>query len=162
ILLTPEDRKKLPENKVIGDVLKNKSASSLYVDLLFGAMAHAAGFETRVALLPNRSETFFTPKMTNSRLIRPAAIAVKIGDDWKYFNPGTPFLPFGQLVWYREDCFALLIAEKDWLWKRTPMTGSETSVAKRTGKLRLLEDGTLEGEIRIELSGQQALAYRLA
>ena len=49
--LTDEERKKLPTNKSAADVLKNKTASSQFVDLLFGAMANSVGLETRVAFL---------------------------------------------------------------------------------------------------------------
>lgn len=35
----------------------------------------------------------------------------------------------------------------------TPLAGPEKSVAKRNGKFRLLEDGTLEGDVTIEYTG---------
>lgn len=158
--LTDEDRTKLPEVKAISDVLKRRSASSQYVDLLFGSLANAAGFETRIALSGNRSEMFFEPNMTNESLIHPAAIAVKVGDQWKFFNPGMPYLPFGMLVWYEEDTWALMVGEKDYLWQRTPLTSHEKSLAKRNGKFKLLDDGTLEGTVNIEYTGQPALTYR--
>lgn len=159
--LTDEDRAKLPEVKSLNDVLKRKSASSQYVDMLFGALANAAGFETRIAFSGNRSEMFFQPEMTNEDLIHPAAIAVNVGSEWKFFNPGVPFLPYGMLVWYEEDTWALLVGDNNYMWRQTPLTEHGKSAAKRNGKFQLLEDGTIEGDVRIEYSGHPALTYRM-
>src|SRR5260370_14239486 len=43
---TDDQRKKSPEIKSIGDVLKRKVASAQFVDMLFGAMANSLGYET--------------------------------------------------------------------------------------------------------------------
>jgi hypothetical protein len=80
--LTDDQRSKLPTIKSFSDVIKNKSASAQWVDMLFGAMASTLGFETRIAFTGNRSEMFFDPKMTIEDLIHPAAIAHKVGDDY--------------------------------------------------------------------------------
>jgi hypothetical protein len=159
--LTDEDRKKLPKTESISDVVKRKQGSSQYVDMLFGALASAAGLETRLALTGNRSEMFFHPDMTNENLLHPAAIAVKDGETWKYFNPGLSFLPYGMLVWYEEYTWALLVGEKDIMWDKTPLSPHEKSEARRTGSFRLLEDGTLEGDVAIDYVGHPAMVYRI-
>lgn len=159
--LTDEDRKKLPGVKSMNDVLKRKSGSSQYVDMLFGALANAAGLESRIAFSGNRNKMIFDPKMTSESLIHPAAIAVKVGEDFKYFNPGLKFLPYGRLIWYEEDVWALLIGEKDYYWERTPLTSYGDSAEKRTAKFRLSEDGSLDGDVLIEANGQAALDYRI-
>ncbi len=159
--LTDDDRRKLPAVKSLTDVLKRKSASTQYIDMLFGAMANSLGFETRVAFSGNRSKMLFDPSMTNESFIHPAAIAVQVGSDWKFFDPGVSFLPYGMLVWYEEDVWALLVGENNYSWVKTPLSGTDKNLAKRTGKFKLLDDGTLEGDVRLELSGQTGLDYRL-
>lgn len=159
--LTDEDRKKLPSVKSMSDVIKRKSGSSQYVDMLFGALATAAGFDARVAFTGDRSKMFFDPNMANENLIHPAAIAVKVGEDYKFFDPGMPFVPYGSLIWYEEDSWALLVGEKDFAWRKTPLSTYDASGERRTGKFRLLEDGTLDGEVQIEYSGHPATSYRL-
>lgn len=159
--LTDEQRKDLPKNKSIGDVLKNKSAGSQYIDMLFGAMANALGYETRIAFTGDRSKMFFSPEMTNESFIHPAAIAVKVGENFQFFNPGMKFLPAGMLVWYEENVWAMLVGEKDYKWVMTPLTGADKTAAKRTGTFKLLEDGTLEGTVKIEFAGQNALDYKM-
>nr|MDQ3042186.1 DUF3857 and transglutaminase domain-containing protein [Acidobacteriota bacterium] len=159
--LTDEQRAKLPTVKSLGDVLKNKSGSSQFVDMLFGAMANSLGYETRVAFTGNRSKMFFQPEMTNESFIHPAAIAVKVGNDWQFFNPGVRFLPVGMLVWYEEDVWALLVGENNYSWVKTPFYDKDKTVAKRTGKFKLLDDGTLEGTVKMEYSGQTGLDYKM-
>ncbi len=159
--LTDEDRQKLPEFKSIAEVLKRKSGNVVEVDLLFGAMANSLGLETRIAYLGDRSEMFFDPRMTNEFFIHPGAIAVHVGNDWKFFNPGSSFLPYGMLVWSEEDVWAFLVGEKEFTWVKTPITGYEKSDAKRTGKFNLLEDGTLEGVVRMEYNGQLGYGHKM-
>ncbi|MBA3693592.1 MAG: DUF3857 and transglutaminase domain-containing protein [Acidobacteria bacterium] len=162
VSLTDEQREKLPKIKSVADVLKNKQASSQFVDMLFGAMANSLGYETRVAFTGDRSKMFFQPDMTNESFIHPAAIAVKVGNDWQFFNPGVNFLPAGMLVWYEEDVWALLVGENNYSWVRTPLSGTNKTVSKRSGKFKLLEDGTLEGTVKMEFSGQAGLDYKLS
>ncbi len=159
--ITDEQRAKLPEIKSVSDVLKKKSASAQFIDLLFGTLATASGFETSIVFSGNRSKMSFTPDMVNEHLVHPAAIAVKVGNVWKFFNPGLKFVPYNMLAWYEEDTWAILVGESKFEWKKTPYTGFSTSVTKRTGKFTLLDDGTLEGTVQMELNGQPGLLYRL-
>lgn len=160
--LTAEQRAKLPQTKSLGDVIKRRSASSMYIDLLFGAMAASLGFDSRVALLGDRSEIFFDPEtMVNDSLIHPGGIGIKIGEDWKVFNPGSKFVPYGMMPWYEESTWALMVGEKNYVWRQTPITDLTKTQARRIGKFKLLEDGTLEGDVVIEHTGHDALSYRL-
>ena len=121
------------------------------MDLLFASLARAAGFEVNIVLSGDRSENFFNPDKYNSpAFIHPACIAVKVGGDYKYFNPGTPYLPYGKLVWNEENVAAMIIGEGGFIWKKTPLSPPVESPANRTGKFKLLEDGTLEGIVRLE------------
>jgi len=158
--IAAEGRRMFWRSSEIAEALRRKSASAQTINLLFGSLAHALGFETRLALTGNRSEMFFGPTMANERFIHRAGVAVKVGDEWKFFKPGNPFLPYGMLNWYEEGSWVLLVAEKDYLWSHTPFTPYGRSVIRRIGKLRLKEDGTLDGEVSIEYSGHPAALYR--
>jgi len=157
--ITDEQRVKLPKIKELKDVLKQKSAPSGAIDFLFGAMAHASGFDMRVAYTGDRSKMLVTPEMTNERLLHPAAIAIKLDNAWKFFKPGYKFLPYGIIPW-TEEKWSLLVGEKRYDWRKNPATAHTTSVTKRNGKFTLLEDGTLEGTVEMQLNGQPALLYR--
>jgi hypothetical protein len=83
-----------------------------------------------------------------------------LGTDWRYFNPGTPYLPFGRLVWFEEDTRAMLINDNSWVWQKTPLSTYEKSPSDRSGKFDLLADGTLEGIATIKYDGQEAIMRR--
>ncbi len=159
--LTEDERDDLPQIKSVNDVLKKKQASAQFIDMLFGAMAHSLGLEARIAFLADRSEMFFDPNMTNEDFIHPGAIAVKVNDKWKFYNPGLKFLPEGMLAWNEEDVWALLVGEKQLEWVQTPLSNVDKTNTKRTANLRLLEDGTLEGDVGIEYTGQMAFTKRM-
>ena len=158
---TDEDKQKAFKQKNLTDALKSKSTDAGFLNVLFGSMANSLGFEARIAYAGNRNKMFFDPRMTNEAFVHRAAIAIRLGEDWKFFDPGTPFLPYGMLVWYEEDVWALIVGEKQHGWEKTSMTGIDKSVSKRAGKFKLSEDGTLEGDVRIEYGGQSALVNRL-
>ena len=154
--LTDDDRKKLKENKSPADTLKRAMGTGSDIDYLFAALAQAAGFETHLALAGNRNDLFFTKTLANADFLASSFIAVKIGDKLSFFSPAEKYTEFGMLGWREEDQQALVLDPKEPFWTRTPMSGPEKSVEKRIGKFRLLEDGTLEGDVKIEYSGHLA------
>lgn len=159
--ITEDARKKLPENKGPKDVMKRKSGSSFDIDTLFGSLATASGMDARIAFIGDRSKMFTNSRNIDHDFLRPGAIGVKIDSRWRFFNPGMKFLPFGKLVWYEEDSAAEVVGEKNFEWVQTPLSGYDFSLVKRTGKFKLLDDGTLTGNVTVELNGQQALNYRI-
>ncbi len=155
--LTSQDRLKLKTNKSPSDTLKRGQGTGADIDLLFAAMAKAAGFEVHVALAPDRSQIFFQPQYANVYFVEPSSIAVKVGDIWRFFNPGYNLLPFGMLRWQEEGEDTLLVGEGSALWVKTPISPPELSRVTRKAKLHLTEDGTLEGDVRIEYTGHLAV-----
>jgi hypothetical protein len=154
--LTEADRAKLKDNKSPADTLKRGMGTSFDISMLFGALATAAGFDARYALLADRSDIFFDPSFTDTYFLRTYDIAVKVGNDWRFFDPGSTYIPFGMLPWREEGQPALITDPKEPVFVKTPISPPEKSLQKRTAKLRLSEEGTLEGEVRIEYTGHFA------
>lgn len=143
------------------DALKKGMGGSYAIDMLFASLARAAGFETNVILASDRTDNFFTPdKYPFVAYIHLSGVAVKTGNTWRYFDPCTPYHPFGKLDWFRENVTAMLIGDGGWIWKRIPVADYQESPAKRTAKLNLLADGTMEGTVKIEYGGHQAMTRR--
>lgn len=158
--LSEEERENI-KIKDADDALKNRAGSAMFIDLLFASLARAAGFDVSIVLSGDRSDNFFNPnKYPYPSFVHPAAIAVKMGNDIKYFNPGTPYLPFGKLVWYEENTNAMVVNEDGFSWRTLPLSDYQNSNAKRTGKFKLADDGALEGTVRIEYNGHQAINRR--
>jgi hypothetical protein len=153
---TDEERAKAKDNKSPSDTLKRGFGSGGDVDLLFAALANASGLDARIVLSPNRGDMFFDKGLLNSYFIAPQNIAVNVGGTWKFFNPGLNYVPYGMLRWQEEGEQALITDPKQPVWVETPMSEPDKSKINRQAKLKLLDDGTLEGDVRVEYTGHLA------
>jgi len=155
--LTAEDRKNLKENKSPSDTLKRLMGTSIDIDLLFAALASAAGFDARLALAPDRGDIFFDKGMADSYFLNPSNIAINVGGTWKFFDPGLSYLPYGMLRWQEEAQPTLISDPKQPLWVETPLTTHDKTRVKRIARLKLGTDGALEGDVRLEYTGHFAI-----
>ncbi len=152
-----DEKKKLKENKSPADTLKRGMGTGGDIDLLFGALAKAAGFDARLALSGNRDDMFFDRALANVSFLQSSFIAVRVGDDWQYFSPSEMYTAFGMLGWPEESQETLITDPKEPIWTKTKTSTPDQSLAKRGAKLNLLDDGTLEGDVHVEYTGH--LAY---
>lgn len=159
--LTDEQKEQIKPSKSASDTYKKLQGTENDINELFASLAIGLGFEARLAFGGDRSEKFFNPQQAHVSFIHFSSIAVKVGGRWKYYDPGNPFVPFGMLAWNEEDTSVLLLGYKDYLTSQTPISDVDKSIAKRTGKFRLLEDGTLEGNVKIEYTGQLNYQYKM-
>jgi Domain of Unknown Function with PDB structure (DUF3857) len=151
--MTNEERARWKENKTPADTLKRGMGTGVDIDFLFAAMATAAGFDARFARLADRSDFFFDINFPDSYFINTYDIAVKVGDEWRFYDPATAFVPYGMLRWQEEGADALISDPKEPVFVKTPLSPPEKSLEKRTALLTLSDDGTLEGDVRIEYTG---------
>lgn len=158
--LTSEERAKLKDNKSPSDTLKRGMGSGGDIDSLFAALANASGFDARIVLAPNRGDLFFDKNIPNAYFIDPQNIAVNVGGSWKFFNPGYNYIPFGMLRWQEEGQESLITDPEQPVWVTTPMSTPDKSLVKRSAKLKLSEDGTLEGDVRVEYTGHFAIELK--
>lgn len=155
--LTDSDRAALKENKTASDTLKNGIGTGEDINLLFAALATAAGFEARLAKTANRRDFFFDPNAADDFLrlyfMQSSNIAVRMNTDWRFFDPASTFVSYGMLLWQEEGTVSMIVSPVWEEFQATPLSPPESSVVKRTAKLRLSEDGTLEGDVRMEYTG---------
>jgi hypothetical protein len=95
--MTGAERKAVKENHSPADTLKQGAGRPVDIDLLFAAMANAAGFDARVARVPDRGDTFFSPQRPTTYFLRNISIAVNVDDKWLFYDPATPYLEPGML-----------------------------------------------------------------
>lgn len=160
--LTDEEREKLEDDyDHAEDALTTGIANSIYIHLLFASLAKASGYDTGLVFSGDRSEYFFHPdKYPFTSFLHLSCVSVRVEGVWKFFDASVPYVPYGYLAWNEEGVNSMLITEKGYGWQMTPVSDQSRSPAKRTAKLKLLEDGTLEGTVRIEYLGQQAISRR--
>ena len=151
--MTSEQREKFKENKTSADTLKRGIGTGYDINMLFASLGMAAGFEVRYARLSDREDVFFDKGFPDEYFLRTSNIAVRVGDQWRFYDPATVYMPLGMLRWQEEGVQALLADPKEPVWVETPLSDPQKSIEKRTAKFVLSEDGTLEGDVRIEYHG---------
>lgn len=158
--LTSDEIANRKENKTPSDTLKRGQGTANEINMLFAAMATAAGFHVRPVLLPDRGDIFFDSTFPDGYFMRFLGVAVKTADQWRFFDPGAPYTPYGMLAWQKEGQEGL-ICDEDPVFVKIPSSSAASSRRIRTARLRLTEDGALEGEVRVELTGQIAIEKKL-
>lgn len=160
--LSADELAKLKTNKSPADTLRRAAGSDFDINLLFAGLATAAGFDARLALTADRSDIFFDRNLVIPLFLTGDGIAIQVGDDWRFFDPGSPHIPYGMLRWQEEGSDALIADPLDARFVRTPLSPPEKSQSRRKAALRLSEDGTLEGKVNIEMTGHIGAEMREA
>ncbi|NOT61731.1 MAG: DUF3857 and transglutaminase domain-containing protein [Acidobacteria bacterium] len=158
--VTDEERKKLKERPSPADTLKASIGNNTDIDMLFASLATAAGFEARIISLPDRSDIFFDPNFPDDYFLRTRDVAIKSGDKWKIIDPSSKYVPFGMLRWEQEGVQGLLADPKEPGFISVNISPAQRSLTKRTAKLKMTEDGSLTGTVRVEFNGHPAAAEK--
>jgi len=160
--VSAEERADTTQNNSPADTLRQGAGTGFDIDMAFAALATAAGFDARIARLGDRGDWFFDPGFADSYFLRAYDIAVNVQGGWRFFDPATTYEPFGMLRWQEEGEQALIADPKGAVFVPTPLSPPEKSMSKRRGEFVLAEDGTLEGDVRVEYTGHEAAARKRA
>ena len=153
--LTAEARAKIKfkDNVEPADTLKSGIGTSFQINVLFAALATAAGFDARKARIPDSEDVLFHKTLTDGYFLSSYDIAIKSGEKWTFFDPGSPYLQPGRLRWQEEGQWALVSDDKEPLFVQAQASPPAANTVKRTAKLKLEEDGTLAGTVTVEMTG---------
>jgi len=159
---TEAETRKLNDNNSAQDVLRNGYGTSREINRLFVSMARAAGFDAHVIPLCERDENYLAKNVPIGRQLDGEIAAVTIDGNQHFFDPGTPFAPFGVLSWQKTGTAGLLVARKQEkaVWVETPWVRNDAATTRRVAHLQL-EDGVIRGTVLITYSGQEALRRRV-
>ncbi len=160
--LTAQEREAAKDNKSPSDTLKHGVGTGYDINMLFAALASSAGFEVRVAKLADRRDKFFERNFLDSYFLRAYDIAVRVGDNWRFFDPASSYVRPGMLRWQEEGVPALICDPREPVFVNTPMSGPEKSVTRRVARLQLSDDGTLAGDVEVSYTGHSEVSQKLA
>jgi hypothetical protein len=76
------------------------------------------------------------------------------------FDPTNDIVPFGQIPYYEQDNYGLLVGDQGGELIHMPLSSPEANGVSRTAKLKLLPDGALQGEIEERYTGFYAMLFR--
>jgi transglutaminase-like putative cysteine protease len=151
----PKERARTSE-----EVFKSGISFPNELNTLFAAMAQAVGLEARPALVADRNNVLFEPRLADSYFLDNIDMAVKIGGNWKLFDASTKRLPPNMVGWGEEGTQALVSDPKAPVFIQTPLSPPGESTSLRRGNFRLAEDGTLEGDVQLYYTGHAAADRR--
>lgn len=151
----PKDRRRNS-----AEIFKSGIASPNEMNVVFAALAMQAGLEARPALVADRNEYVFNPKLPERYFLDNTAIAVKLGDSWKVLEVSRKLLAPGMVPWPEEGMFALLTDPKAPMFIQTQVAPPEASVEKRTARLELSDGGSLAGDVEESYTGHSAEGLR--
>ena len=158
--LTREQRRKMKANPTAADTLKSGQGSAAEINILFVALARAAGLDARLAQANDRSQFMFQESLPVPFMLNRLVGAVNRGESWTFCDPGAGYLPVGMLDWRNTDTAVIIADPKQKLIKRVEGARGDRSVRRQIANLVLAEDGTLEGEVTWEYTGHYEAAAK--
>ena len=154
-------REELKENKNAEDVLTRGYAYANQVNLLFVALARAAGFEAYPFVVTSRKNAFFQADWPSESQLNVMVVQVRTSNSYIYLDPATKYCPYGLLPWDESDAGGIRLDEVYPARGMTSSSKSTDAIRTRNAEFRLTEDGALRGKVNVLYSGQEALTLRL-
>jgi len=156
-----EKRGKRKPREKLDDVLQLGYGTTEEITLLFVALARAAGFSAWHVVVPPRDQVVFERRYLDARQMKAEMALVAVGSEERFFDPGTPFCPFGELPWEKVGTEAMRLENGLGRFILVPLPKPGEATLLRQGRLRLEADGTLQGQLEVEYRGREALEKRL-
>jgi len=157
-----EDRAEdLRPNRNVADVAIHGYGSANDIARLFVALARSVGFEADILRASSRRDFVFDPNFLSASQLETELAVVKVEGKDIFLDPGTRFCPFGLVYWTHTSVPALRLHRNEGTFIVLPTPAADQSIRRRTVTALLKSDGTLEGEMSLELKGSNALQLRL-
>ncbi len=155
------EREELEDNDFPYQTISRGYGNRADIRNVFASLAGAAGFEVCLAHVADRTDMHFRYALGGEASLPDEIVAVKVNDEWKFFDPGTSYLPFGWLDDANQGAAVLLgIKSKKPVFLKTPSASAEESKSIRKAKLKLNEGGDLSGTVAIEYTGHLGLKWK--
>ncbi|HEX7287747.1 MAG TPA: hypothetical protein VF532_16280 [Candidatus Angelobacter sp.] len=154
-------RENLKPNKTVDDVLTRGYAFANEINMLFLAMARAAGFKAFLVRVAARNTGEFLENVPDPSQLDAEVVEVWLGSQALFFDPATLHCPFGLLPWEESDTQGIRLDDIRASLVRTSGSSSTDAVIERRASFKLNEDGDLQGTLEVTFVGQEALSRRL-
>lgn len=158
---TEQERKKenLKPNRNTADVLAHAYGTDSDINYLFVALARAAGFDADVLQVSDRAERSFNKMVLSLAQFKAEIATVQLNGKSLFLDPGTLYCPFGVLRWRYTAAQAMKFTSAGAQFMTMP--DPAPSPMRRRAVVSLSSGGSIQGEISVELNGEEALEHRL-
>ena len=157
--ITAEERSKFKPKEIqtSAETAKIRIGYPSDVNKLFVALSLGAGFEARGVRASSAASAFFRADLFDQYLMNSSLAAVKIDGKWRFYNVTNPYIPAGMVDWDEEGMPALVLDSKEPVLVNIPPSEPANTVMDRQAKLKLNEDGSLEGSVTMALTGHRSV-----
>ena len=153
-------KEKLKDIKKAEDVWKQQSGSANDIALLYAALARAAGLQVWPMKVVDRDRAMFDRSYFSAYQFDDFIVVVELGGKKAYLDPGQKMCPFGSLHWKHTWATGFLSSEKGAEVATTPGLTLKDSTVNRVAYLSFDETGNVKGNVRIAMTGPNALYWR--
>jgi hypothetical protein len=144
----------------VDDILKHGYGSGNEVNLLFVALARAAGFQSAPVLVADRQRHFFDHERYDVSQLDAMVVWVRVGAQDYYYDPASRYCSFGSLPWYETNTVGIRVSNPGGGLVQIPPGKSADAVIERKASLELDAEGNLQGKLSVNFVGQEALDQR--
>ena len=142
------------------DVWKDQQGTGDEIALLFVALCRAADLNVEPMKVVDRTQAIFDESLLNDEQMDDYIAVGHLDGKEFYFDPGERMCPFGMLHWKHSLASGFRLSEKAAVIAHTPSVNYKMSAVHRIADLTVDESGAVTGNIRVLLSGQDALNWR--
>lgn len=158
-------REDIRPNKNAPDVWKRGYGTGRDIDLLFVALARAAGFDADLVVYAGRNRGFFHRNLPSAEQINGylAVVTLKTptgGAEDIFLDPAVPTLRYGMLDWDSTGVSAIRLHGGSGSFIEIPSRPEWGGKIERKGTLDLDPSGKLAGSVVVSFTGQEALWKR--
>lgn len=153
-------KEKLKDINKAEDVWKQQRGTDDEIALLYVALARAAGLNAIPMKVVDRSRALFDYTILSTNQLDDYIVIVESGGKDVYLDPGQKMCPFGVLHWKHTLASGFRLAEKKAVFATTPPGTYKQALEQRVGDLNVSTDGSVQGTVRIVMTGPDALRWR--
>jgi hypothetical protein len=151
---------KLKTAKRAEDTWAQKSGSSEDIALLYLAMLRAAGLKSYAMKVVDRERGLFNLNHLSLDQLDDTLVILPAGENEIILDPGEKMCPFGTVHWRHSDASGLRQGADGRDIASTPRQSFSDNTLHRDADITLDEHGIITGELRIVMTGQEALRWR--
>jgi len=151
---------KLKTVKHAEDVWNDKSGTRTEIALLYLSMLRAAGLTAYAMRVVNRDQGLFTSGYMYFDQLDDTIVLLEVGGKEIVLDPGEKMCPFQTMSWKHSIATGLRQTANGSALATSPSQPYSANTMQRIAELNLDPQGVIDGNLRIIMTGQEALYWR--
>lgn len=155
-----ENREENQQMKTAADVWAQKRGTPNQITRLFIAMARGAGLKAYAMIVTERDQRMLNANYLQWNQLSDEIAIVNVAGKDMYFDPGQRYCEFGKLHWMHTQVLGFRETDAGTDTAVTPAADYKDTQIQRIAALQLGPDGTVQGALKMSMTGVAALRWR--